>query len=239
MNKKIFLFILCLFLLAGIAWAAGEPQLTAPGGGEFDLVQNVVKYYGISSRQVEARWGDYQLLADYLEYHHTQRMIVARGRVVIYQNNTPEKRKVQSAEITFDLNKNLIIAKEQVMIQVDTSIRAQGGYLEWDRANDQFKLMNDPQIEYDDWKITGKIVEGQLKSGIMTLIGPVYGANQDTVIKAGRLIAERQKEVFYLQDNPVVIRGKNELSANEIIYDLKTKKVSAKGILKTKITENN
>lgn len=236
MVKKILLWTVCLLLLGGIVWAAGEPQLTAPGGGELDLVQNVVKYYGTRSQQVEARWGDYQLLADYLEHYHTQGLIVARGNVVINQNAS-EKRSVQSGEMRFDLNKNLLIAKEQVMIQLDNTIRAQGGYLEWDRANDRFKLINSPQIEYLDWKITGKAVEGQLGPGLITITGPVYGANQDTLIKAGQLIAERQKEVFYLKDNPVVIRGKNELSATEIVYDLKTKKVSAKGILKTKITE--
>jgi len=236
MAKKTFLWFIGLVLCAGIAWAAGDLQLTAPGGGEFDLVQNVAKYYGTRSEPVEARWDNYRLSADYVEYYHTERLIIARGHVVI-EENASEKRRIQAEEMRFDITKNLLVAKEEVMIRVGDAICGQGGYLEWDRVNDRLKLTDNLQIEYGDWKITGKAVEGQLEAGLMTITGPVHGVNQDTVIKAGRLTAERRKEVFYLQDNPVVIRGKNELSAAEITYDLKTKKVSAKGILKTKVIE--
>ena len=57
--KRIFwsvLFITILFLYVGISSAAGQLDIQAPHGGEYDLGQNVMKYYGTVSHLVEARW---------------------------------------------------------------------------------------------------------------------------------------------------------------------------------------
>lgn len=53
---------LLVFCLAGsIAWAAKAPEFIAPGGGEVDLKQNLMKYFADKDQQVEGFWQDFHL----------------------------------------------------------------------------------------------------------------------------------------------------------------------------------
>jgi hypothetical protein len=54
MTKKLWWILLTTILLlnAGIGGVAGQLEISAPGGGEMDLRQNVMKYHGLKTRRV-------------------------------------------------------------------------------------------------------------------------------------------------------------------------------------------
>lgn len=85
--------------------------------------------------------------------------------------------------------------------------------------------------------MTGEKIEGNMNSGVFTISGTVQVINKENSMRAGRAIFDRSIEKVTLQENPVVINGNNELSATEIVYDLKTKKVSASGVVKSRVIE--
>ena len=85
--------------------------------------------------------------------------------------------------------------------------------------------------------MTGEKVEGNLNNGLFTIHGPVQAVNKEDCMRAGRLILDRASDKLILLENPVVINGKNELSATEIVYDLKTKKISVTGLVKSRLIE--
>jgi lipopolysaccharide export system protein LptA len=235
--KRCFIIpVMVLILFCAIGWTSEQLELTAPGGGEMDLSRNVAKYFGTSTQPVAAQWKDYMLQTDYLEYDRTAEIVRGKGNVRLIENQ-PEKRSVRCNEITVDLQKEWIAASQEIIVQLDDKTTASGGYLEWDRLNDWFKLTQEPQLCYQDWKLTGKVMEGKPGQGVMTMTGLVYGESKDIIVKGGKLIIDRKAEKLYLQDNPVIIQGKNELHASEIIYDLKTKKVFAKGMIKSRMIQ--
>lgn len=233
--KRLFMISIVAFtLLCTVGWTSEQLEMTAPGGGEMDLSKNVVKYFGTSTHPVTAQWKDYTLHADYLEYNRAAESVHGKGKISLSQS-LPDKRTLKCNEIDVDLQKELIIASREIVAQLDNQTTVTGGLLEWSKQNDWFKLTQNPQIFYKDWKLTGNVIEGKPVQGIITITGQIYGTSKDMVIKGGKLKVDRKAEQIYLQDNPIVIQGKNELSASEIIYDLKTKKVSAKGIIKSKM----
>jgi lipopolysaccharide export system protein LptA len=225
--------VVMLGFLCTVGWASEQLELTAPGGGEMDLSRNIAKYYSTSTQPVAAQWKDVTMQVEYLEYDRTAEVVHGKGKVRLIQN-LPEKRSLKCNEITIDLRKEMITASQGVVAQLDNQTSASGGYLEWDRPNDWFKLTENPQVHYEDWKLTGKVMEGKPGRGVMIITGQVYGESKDIIIKGDKLTVDRQAEQMILQDNPVIIQGKNELAATEIIYDLKTKKVTAKGMIKSR-----
>jgi len=226
------LFILIFFSSPG--WAAAELELIAPGGGEMDLRQNVVKYYAVDAKPVEARWEKSVLNADYLEYYRETELIDAKDRVKLTRTDvTP--RVLACNELQLYLRRDFLKAGGGVTLELEPTTSLSGESLEWDHANDKFSLTGKPVINYKEWQVFGEAVEGHPDAGAFTILGPAKATDGEAVIKAGCIIFNRKAEELILRENPIFLKGENELTATEIIYDLKTKKLSAKGLVKSKI----
>lgn len=238
MVKRIQTWAVSAFILfAGIGWAAGELKLIAPGGGEMDMEKNVVKYYAAGTQLVEAHWEKYDLYTNYLEYYREQEVIKAKEKVKLI-DNTQGKRVLYCDDLSLDVQKDFLVARANVLIELDVENSVSGGLLEWNRTADNLKLTEKPVIIDKGWKVTGKYLEGQPKKGLFTMNGPVDATNGEVVAKAGKMIYNQQTEQLFFKDNPVLVRGKSEMTATEIIYDLKTEKVSAKGMVNSKILKD-
>lgn len=223
-----------LLVVVGAGWTANSLELSAPGGGEMDLDKNLAQYYGTNDQPVKAHWNNLRLQTDYLEYHHLKELVKAKGQVELVQE-VPVQQRLTCLELEVDLAQERMIASGEIMAQLDEGTTVFGGYLQWERGRDWVQVLREPRVEYQEWTISGDVVEGHPERGLWTISGRVVGVSEDTIVKAGKLIADRQGEVFYLQENPVVIRGQNEVTAPEIIYNLKTKKVLAKGLMRSRL----
>jgi lipopolysaccharide export system protein LptA len=252
MNKKDlaqglrWVFITVVLLVAGLAvifdssmgkTAGVHPEISAPGGAEIDVAQNVTKWYGSKTSPVEAVWSNLSLKAYYLEYDRRQDIITCRDRVVVVQNETPVKT-FHCGEMILELKRSFLTAREQVMLEYDERISLMGNRLEWDQKKDQFKLLEQPQIFYNDWKISGNRIEGEISRGSFTVWGPVKGNGPEaSSFQAGKVIYDQKTEKIYLQDNPVLVQESNELSAAEIVYDLKNGKFYLNNQSKFKVSD--
>lgn len=236
--KNIFRLSLLLLMIcgAGIICAEEQIELIAPGGGEMDLNRNLMKYYSSGSNKVRVLWSNSTMEAGYLEYYRDQDILKGKDGIKMTQKK-PVTRVLKCVEITVDLKKDFFAANKEVFLNYDENTSFSGNSLEWDRKNDQIKFLGKPEIVYKDWKILGERIEGQVTKGVITIFGPVHAFNGDNNVRCGKMIFEREQDLFTLQDNPVVVRGKNEMTATEIYYDLKTKKVTANGEVKTRTIE--
>lgn len=236
MIKKIrIITVILLVFLSSIGWAAGsELELIAPGGGEMDMEKNLVKYYSAGSQPVEARWENSKLFANYLEYYRDQELIKAKDKVKLVEI-APGKRVLNCGELNLEVKRDFLVARNQVLLQMDADSSATGGVLEWDRVGDKMKFSEKPVIHSKEWRINSELIEGQPNKGIYTLSGPINATDGEAVAKAGKAIYNQNTGQIFFQDNPVFTRGKNEMKATEIIYELNTKKVSAKGLVTSKI----
>lgn len=109
--------------------------------------------------------------------------------------------------------------------------------MDWDRKEGRVKLTGNPVILYQDWTVTGSLVQGELNKEVYTVFGPVQGDNKDTSIRGGKLILDRKLNKLFLEDKPVVVRGNSETTATQIIYDLNTNKINAKGPVRTRMID--
>ncbi len=220
-------YFLCFTFISGWAQVVEEPRLSAPGGSEIDLLQNVTQCFGTEAKPVEARWKTYSIEAKYLEYSRKEDMIRAKNSVKIKQN-IPVYRVVTCNELFLDLKRDILTSQKEVKIVYDEKTSLEGDSLEWDRRNDRVKVAGTAQICYQDWKITGERIEGQLNKGVFVFYGPVKGTGEDSSLSAGQVLVDLAADKLFLKDNPVVVQGKNKFTADEIVYDLKTRKVSSK-----------
>lgn len=233
LNKRWIFWVLFTgtWLVIGFAcgWAEdqSQPRLNAPGGAEIDFVHNITKSYGTSAKPVVAVWSDFRVEAGYLEYDRDQATVRAEEQVKITQE-LPVYRITTCDQLFLDLKRELLTAQDDVMVFYDEITSLAGNRLEWDRKNDSAKITGAALIKYKDWKITGERIEGQINKGVFIVYGPVKGMGTDCSLKAGQIIFDRSVDKIFLKNNPVVIQGKNEFSAPEIIYDLKTQKVSTR-----------
>jgi lipopolysaccharide export system protein LptA len=222
-------------ILLSLGLTANQPmELVAPNGGELDLKRNVMKYYASKTAPVEVRWDNYVLEATYLEYNRNQALIKGTGRIKLTQTK-PVLRTLRSEEIMLDLNKEIYIASQNVRFDYDRQTTVTAAQLEWEQARGRVLFSGRPLIVYQDWKLSGETVEGLMTDGLFTIAGSVKALSQDMVITAGKLIFNRQTEQYLLQERPVLVKGVNQLTATEIIYDVKTQTVSAKGVVQSKI----
>lgn len=235
MFKKLSEVFLIVLLFSGMALAETELELVAPGGGEADLRENIMKYYADGSNLVVVRWSNFTLEAKLLEYQRVDSKLKGKGMVKLTQK-TPF-RVLRSEQIFADLNRDYFNANGAVKIRYDEITDINGERLDWESQTEQFSLTGDVAIKYSGWKMTGEKIEGNLKSGLFVIFGPVQAINMENSIRAGRAIFDRPSDKMTLLENPVVINGKNELSATEIVYDFKTKKVSASGVVKSRVIE--
>lgn len=230
------IFLLLLILFTGVAWAASEIELIAPGGGEVDLKQNVTKYYANAPKVVEAHWQNAVLEAQYLEFYRDQKILKAKDRVKLKELTS--NRVLKCGAMTVDLNRDYCTASKGVLFEFDNNTFLSGNSLEWDNKNANVKVLEKTEIDYKDWKIYGDRIDGEIDRGLFTITGSVRAIGVDATIKAGRLVFDQESEKLTLQDDPIIVRGKNEMSATEISYDLKTKKITASGPVKTRVLEN-
>ena len=215
-----------LLLSIGIGWATGQLEITAPGGGEFDLRQNVMKYHGQDSQQVNVRWNDSALETNELQ-----------GKE---QNKGTRKvipRLLRAFELTANLNQNYIVASKEVSLLYDESTTATCNLLEWDRQTAFMRLSGQVMIVYKDWTIKGIRIEGQLDKELFTVFGPLEASNKLNTIRGGKLIFNRRMERLIVEDNPLLIRGNNEMAASKIVYSINTNQVEASGMVKTRIID--
>jgi lipopolysaccharide export system protein LptA len=223
-------FLTMVFLAAGFAFSraeAGQPKLIAPGGAEIDFVHNITKCFGTSVNPVEAHWKNFSIETNYLVYNRSEETARAIGKVKIIQE-IPVYKVVTCRRFFLDLKRDFITAEKGVTVIYDEKTSLAGDSLEWDRKNDFVKIEGSARINHEDWQIDGERIEGQINKGLFTVFGPVKGAGTDISFKAGQVVFDRSLEKIFLKNNPIVIQGKNQFTAFEIVYDLKTRKVSTK-----------
>ena len=219
---KICLVFFLAFISVNILWAKEQPELVSPGGAEMDFALNVTKCYGTDTKPVEARWQGILMKAHYLEYDRKQNTLF--GQIFSLIESKPDARVFTCNEAVFNLDKDYLTAQKNVKIKYDDHTGFFGNMLEWDRKSDFIKLSGSARITFDDWQITGERIEGKFNKGTVTIFGPAQGAGNGASFKAGKIIFDRALEKVYLEDGPVLHQGKNELTAVEIIYDLKARK---------------
>jgi lipopolysaccharide export system protein LptA len=232
---KSFRILLLFLLLSGAVLAGTELELVAPGGGEADLRRSEMKYYASGSDLVVARWNNFVLEAEFLEYQRDKSVLNGKGLVKMTQKSP--WRVLQSVSFFADLNQEHFTANGSVKLRYDETTNFKAEQLDWESRTEQFSLIGDVSVNYLGWKMTGDKVEGNMSSGLFIITGSVRIVNLENSMRAGRVIFDRSIEKMTLRENPVVINGKNELSATEIVYDLKTKKVSASGVVKSRVIE--
>lgn len=235
MFKKIRKLSLIVILFSGAVFAETALELVAPGGGEVDLLENIMKYYADGSDLVVARWDNYSMEAESLEYRREKSTLKGKGKIKLTQSKP--FHVLRSDQIFADLNRDYFNAYGSVKMKYDQITDISGDRLDWETQTEQVELTGNVAVNYSGWKMTGEKVEGNLNSGRFIIFGPVQAVNLENSMRAGRMIFDRSSDKLTLLENPVVINGKNELSATEIVYDLKTKKVSASGAVKSRVIE--
>lgn len=235
MLKKIGVMLLLVLLIPGLALAEVMLELAAPGGGEADLQGNTMKYYAAGSDLVVARWSNFTLEAKLLDYDHNQSILDGQGTVKLTQK--APFRVLRSETIFADMEREYFAATGSVKIKYDQTTDISGERLDWESRTERFDLSGDVLIKYAGWKLTGQKAEGNMDSGLFIISGSVQAVNLENSMRAGRAIFDRSADKLTLLENPVVINGKNELSATEIVYDMKTKKISASGVVKSRVIE--
>lgn len=227
-------FIIALSFSAAVL-AETTLELVAPGGGEADLQENVMKYYADGPNLVVVNWGNFKLEARFLEYQHGKSILKANKSVRLTQKEP--LRVLRCEQIDADLTRDHFQAEGSVKVKYDETTDISGELLEWDSQTGRFNLTREVIVDYSGWKMTGAKIEGDIKSDLFVVFGPVHAINEKNSMRAGRVIIDRSIEKITLLEDPVVINGKNELSATEIVYDLKTKKISASGVVKSRVIE--
>jgi lipopolysaccharide transport protein LptA len=230
--------LLALVLLFGVGFTNQALEVVAPGGGDLDLKKNIMKYYASGVNPVVVRWGNYVLETTFLEYNRDQAVIKGRKRVKLTLTK-PMLRVLKCEEINLDLKRECYSASQKVRIDYDQETFITADKLDWDQTHGKMLLSGQPVIVYQDWTINGETVEGRMTEGLLIVTGAVKARNQDITIRAGKLTFNRQTGLYTLEDHPVLVKGSNELTATAIIYDIKTKKVSAKGEVQSKIIKEN
>ena len=221
----------------GMVLAVEDMELLAPGGGELDLSQNMMKYFSAGNQPVTVQWGVNNLETGYLEYYRDQALIKGKDRVKLTQS-APEIRVLKSTNILVEINRDYFLATEDVNLRYDAQTAINCSNLEWDQKKDLLNITGKPELFYQDWKLTGERIEGHSKRGIFTFFGPIMAINsKQETIRAGKLVFDREKEKLFLTDHPVFLSGKNEMTANEMVYDLKLKKLTANGPVKSRVIE--
>mgnify|MGYP005849536557 CR=1 FL=1 len=220
--------IVCLIFALPMGRTQGdEPKLTAPGGAEIDFARDVTQCYGKGPKPVEAYWKNYSIEAGYLEYNRGLETVRARDKVRMIQR-LPFYRVITCQELFFELKREYFKAEKEVKVIYDEETTLQGDFLEWERRNDLVKVTGTPQINHKDIRINGERIEGQVNKGIFVFYGPVKGTSNDGSLKAGQIVFDRSLDKIFLKNNPVIVQGKNQFTAAEIVYDLKTRKATTK-----------
>jgi lipopolysaccharide transport protein LptA len=237
-KKNYFLIGLMFIFLSWIGWTDQALEVNAPGGGDLDLQKNVMKYYAAGMNPVVVKWEDYILETAFLEYNRNQGIIKGKNRIKLTLTK-PVPRVLKCVEIYLDLKRESYSASQNVQLDYDSETKITAMKMDWDQTRGRMLLTGQPVIVYQDWTISGETAEGRMTEGLFVLTGAVKAVNQDVTIRAGKLTFNRQTGLYTLEDHPVLVKGKNELTATAIIYDIQTKKVSAKGEVQSRIIKEN
>lgn len=232
----VIVFTMLFLVLTGAAPAPQPLEVVAPGGGEIDFQSNIAKYYADGASLVEAHWTDYLFTAEYIEVNRDLQTVQGHGKVKITQN--PDKiRELLCNEFIYDRHRDFLTASGGVNFHSDQDSSFSGGRFEWDRKSDSFKLEEQPKVIYQDWVIRGSRMDGQVVKGLLNVYGAAEATNGEMTASGGLMILNRETNKLIVRENPVVIQRKNEMTAKEITYDLKTKKVAAIGPVKSRIID--
>ncbi|MGE5581438.1 MAG: hypothetical protein ACM3X9_02765 [Bacillota bacterium] len=236
MIKKLWLIFLIL-ILSGFSAGLTKDQLelVAPGGGELDLGRNVMVYHGTATKPVEVRWQSLILNSKYLEYNRNNETLFAKSQAQITQKLP--FRTLKANEISVKLKQESLAANGGVSLKYDDTTTVTCNMLKWDQKNDLMELSGQPIVIYKEWTIKGVRMEGHPQKGLFIVYGPAEAANKTSLARGGKMTFDRDADKLVIQENPDLVRGKNEMSANEIVYDLKTNQVLASGTVKTRIVE--
>lgn len=229
-------FTLAFLTLTGAAPAPQPLEIIAPGGGEIDFQSNIAKYYSEGSNLVEAHWIEYLFIAEYIEVNRDLQTLQGHGKVKITQNSE-NARELLCNEFVYDRHRDYLSATGGVNFHSDQESAFSGGRFEWDRKSDLFKLEEQPKVTYQDWVIRGSRMDGQIVKGLLNVNGSAEATNGEMIATGGQMILNRGTNKLIIRENPIVVQRKNEMSAKEITYDLKTKRVSAIGPVKSRIID--
>lgn len=225
-----------MIAIAGAAPAAEALEIAAPGGGEFDFESNVAKYYADGDQLVEAHWSNYTFLSEYIEYNRDSEIVKGHGKVTVTQN--PSKPRILHCnEFSYDRRSDYLTTSGNVRFN-DPDSTLSGERFGWDHKNDSFTLEEQPKFTYQDWTVRGSRMDGQIEKGLVNVSGPAEATNGDISARGGKIVFNRAAGKLTVQDKPVLVRNKTEMTATEIVYDLKTKKVSAVGPVQSRMLED-
>jgi len=230
-------FLIGIFFVGGLAWGALKaPEFVAPGGAECDLKQGIIKYYANGSQLIEANWEQMNFRAKYLEYYKNSEILNAKQQVKITETMNTIKT-LSCDELNYQHKNAVITAKQKVSLQAN-DLLISGQLLIWERKNNLARLSGAPKLVYQDWEIIGSKFEAKLDQELFNIFGPVSGKNQELIFQADQVLFDRKQQKIYLEGNVVIVRQeREELTANKVIYDLKTKKFRAVGPVKSRIIE--
>ncbi len=237
MRKYFRYLLLGTFLTGSLVWGALKaPDFIAPGGAECDLKQGIIKYYAAGTELIEANWNQVNFKARYLEYNQKTEILNAKMQVKIVEK-TEMVKTLSCQELVYEHKKELITAKEMVKLTSNELVLT-GEFLNWERNKNLATISGSPKLIYLDWEIVGSKFEAELLRELCTVYGPVSGKNSELTFQADKVIFDRKQEKVNLEDNVLIVRqGREELMANKIVYDLKTKKFKAIGPVKSRIIE--
>ncbi len=238
--KKILFFtvVSIILLISPVAGSSsGNPiEFLAPGGGEADLERDILKYYSTKKELIRMTWQDFVLNAVYLEYYRHQGLIKGKQQVKIVWQQTPV-RMLTCRELIYQQVQNRLTARQNVVLKYGEELLLKGDLLKWDRRSDQVELRGSPVIAYQDWLVRGSQINGEIEAGIFEIEGPVVAERNEMKITAGRVRYHAPEKLLYCQEQPVLVKGRNQLTAVEIIYDLQQKKIITKGPTRSLIVE--
>lgn len=220
-----------LFLLSTLSvyGAVDSWKITTLIGTEADLEKEIIIYYGDRENRVEAVSDDMRFSSGHLEFRRNEALFVAKGNVEFVQEK-PEFRRLNAEELTYNTENGDIALQAGGKIHFEPEkADFQAGKITGNLKREVFSARGNCVLTNPDGVLTAEEMDGNLVDGNLT-------AQKQVVFKGKSILAKGELVVYYQKEgrivfrgNPWVSRGKEVFTAQEIIYDLTTQKVRAKG----------
>ncbi|MCK8827317.1 LptA/OstA family protein [Natroniella acetigena] len=167
-----------------------------------------------------------ELRADELIIDDLEGEVIATGNVSFREGEL----SLTTQKLTANQDLEQIEAAGEVVFKQQQQ-RMSGDYLIYNNQSQQGRLEGDPRVEADGLLITAEQFEFDLAAEQFTATGQVYLEDQeeDFVAYAERLEFYQQREQVILSGNVKAERGEQKMDAQEIVFDLATRKMEAKG----------
>lgn len=230
MRRRLIIWVV-LFLLStlSVLGAVDAWRITAHLGTEADLEQEVIVYYGDKDHPVEAVTEDMRITGEYLEYRRKEALFVAKGNIELTQEQ-PKFRRLTAAEVTYNtengdiampLGGQIRFGPEKADFKADK--------ITGNINREVFSARGNCVLANQDGVLTAEEMDGNLVNGNLTAQKQVVFKGHSILAKGGLVVYYQKEGHIVFRENPWVSRGKEVFTAQEIIYDIKTKKIKAKG----------